>query len=486
MRARPGKHADRSTKATPSLTGRVASRAGLSVMALALASAPFTVPTAVDATTPTATSPAVGGPAAAAEQGMRTRPTAAQGRAARNTDPRQGPVLYARHTPGPQKTLGTPVPRPAGPADYTFLSTPDFYNCDIADLRRYDPAVAPNRNSWNPAYAQTLDTIFDTFVAEDPNDVLVAGDLVQGHWGIDAQDTGIFGPVSNRTQRRQATRRAADFYLSQWQEKFTERGLTVHAGVGDHDLGDDPWSGSRVADEKRAQANTFKDAFYDNLIAPHGYQSRPAGPAAKTAYATYLSPEVLLVTVDVFYNTGTDVITEVDPQQLAWLDAVLAAGAAADTDWIIVQGHTPVLTPIRKWGSSALTYSGGQDTPFWQTMARHRVDLYLNGEVHDVTVSRADGITQISHGGIVQSGAKSGVGATNYTLGEIFGERMFLRNHRFRPSMVDKSSRLWQTGTARPIVAKTVWDSPGRIGEMVLTSDNEVLFQSGRFLPYSG
>lgn len=399
-----------------------------------------------------------------------------------------GPVHYPRP---PARTLhnttGQPQTRPARTPDYRFLSTPDFLNSDIADLRNL-PGYTPRQglpNSWNRTWAATLDTIMDTFAAEEPHDVLVAGDLVEGHWGIDSAHTGIFGPTSTDEEKTEAIRRAADFYYSQWRERFTSRNLRVHAGLGDHELGDNPWAGKTTADTKRNNVTVFKDRFYANIVAPQGYTMYPTGPAAGTAFATYLDPEVLLVSVDEFEDTGTDVVNRLDAEQLAWLDRVLQEAEDNDVDWIIVQGHLPVLEPVRAWGSSHMAYEDGDRSPFWQTMARHHVDLYLNGEVHDVTAIHRDGITQISHGGIVQAATRSGRGGTNYVVGEVFGNKMFLRDNRFTPSMIEKGHRLWQTHAAgHPVERKSVYAHPPVIAHMVITKDNEVLYTDGAFAPY--
>ncbi|WP_343905220.1 metallophosphoesterase family protein [Nocardioides aquiterrae] len=388
----------------------------------------------------------------------------------------------------PQRGL-EPV-RPVGPADYTFLSAPDFMNADVADVSGLPTWHRGLPNSWNSSYAQMVDTVLDTFQAEGPDDVFVAGDLVEGHWGEDADRTGIFGPARTNAQRKAALKRTASFYFSQWRQRFEARGLPVLAALGDHDIGDNPWAGGRHAADNRFklhQVQTFKRAFFEKVMAAARLGNRPPGPAHGTAFATYVAPEVLLVTVDVFRSTRRDVVTELDPQQLRWLGRVLAAANRRGTDWIIVQGHTPVITPVRTYGSSAMSYTGGTRSAFWKVMVKNRVDLYLNGEVHDISVRRADGITQVSHGGTLQMATPNGRGATNYALGQIYGDRLWLRDNRFAPRMVDTSAELWQVGrTHRPVVRKEIWDEPPAQGHLVLTSDNQLLYSDGAFIPYAG
>ncbi|MDI6911857.1 metallophosphoesterase [Nocardioides sp.] len=377
--------------------------------------------------------------------------------------------------------------RPEGPADYTFLSSPDFMNSDLADVSKLRTWHRGMPNSWNSSYATTIDTILDGFESERPDDVFVAGDLVDGHWASDDDRTGIFGPTRTYAERKAALKRAADFYFSEWRKRFDRRDLPVYAAVGDHDIGDNPWRGGddlAKTSLKRNSFNVFKRSFYKHVLAPNRVAERPHGAAHDTAYAKYVSPEVLLVTVDVFQRTGGNVIAKLDRNQLKWLNRTLAAAERRGTDWIVVQGHTPVIRPVRTYGSSALYYKGGATSPFWRTMARHHVDLYLNGEVHTVSVRRADGITQVSHGGTVQMASTKGEGSTNYLLGEVFGDTMWLRDNRFAPRAVDFSRELWQYERGhRPVIRKVVRDPAQPIGHLVLTSDNQLVHSDGMLTP---
>jgi len=399
----------------------------------------------------------------------------------------KGRVHYPEPTARALASEGVAPAPPEGEPDYRFLSSPDFMNADLADLSRLRNWRRSMPNSWNSSYAATIDTILDTFESEAPQDVLVAGDLVNGHWG-GRDRTGIFGPTHTQQQRVSATKRAANFYFSRWRRLFDARDLPVYAAVGDHDLGDNPWRGGHDPEQarfKRQHQGVFKSSFYRNVVKPSHVSDRPAGPAHDTAYATYLSPEVLLVTVNVFQRTRDNVIPELDRAQLAWLDRTLAAAERRGTDWIVVQGHVPVLKPVRTHGSSAIYYRGGAKSPFWRTMAKHHVDLYLHGEVHEVSVRRADGITQVSHGGTVGMPSPQGYGATNYVLGEVFGDTMWLRDNLFTPTMVDYSRQLWQLGgdSHRPVIHKRISDHAPVIGHLVLTSDNQLVYSDGALIP---
>lgn len=381
------------------------------------------------------------------------------------------------------------------PTSYRFLSSPDFMNADVADLRgyagwrrAYRQTGRKPQNSWNSSYAQLVDTIMDRFRSEEPADVLVAGDLVNGHWGRDTQKTRVFGPVETRQQEVEAVDRAARVYFGSYRRLFTSRGLDVRPAMGDHEYGDNPWgAATRNGPLKLASMNTIRSRFDRTFHQPFGYTVRPPGPAHRTAYATYLDPEVLLVTLDEFRQGSRDVVGTLDAQQLAWLGQVLVDARQRDVDWVIVQGHLPIVPNVRVTGSSAMCYEGGTSSALWRTLVANEVDLYLNGEVHNNTAHHVDGVTQISHGGIVGMALDSDNGNTSYLVGDIAGDRLELRLMRFRTVYVDRSARLWQTVRAgSPVIGKRVRSVPAQIGTMTLTKDQELLDRTGFLGPYTG
>lgn len=368
-------------------------------------------------------------------------------------------------------------------AGYTFVSSPDFLNADVGDVSG-EPGWDGLHNSISPSVRQALDFVLDSFAAERPDDVLVAGDLVEGHWGMDSLGTGIFGLVDTRAARLEAVRDAGRIYYGQWRQRFVDRGLPVHAAVGDHEIGDNDWDAdgpNPYSAFKHDAFRVFKNTFARHIVTPGGYAMRPRGAARRTAYATYLDPEVLLVSVDVFRRTDRRVVPQLDSDQLVWLGRVLRRARARGTDWILVQGHTPVLGPVRERSSSGLMYRRGADSAFWQTMRRHRVDLYLSGEVHDITLRRLHGITQISHGGLF------GWGGTNYLRGEVLaGRRLRLTAVDFQASH-DATTRLWTTDARKATPSSLSYTGRAPVGSVVLSHDNEVVARgTGMLAPYVG
>ncbi|HEU5038153.1 MAG TPA: hypothetical protein VFT70_14185, partial [Nocardioides sp.] len=257
-------------------------------------------------------------------------------------------------------------------APYRFAAAPDIFNQDIGDVRGQRGWQPGDPNSWTPQLETAVDTVLDEIAGHDPQSLLVAGDLVEGHWGRDDLGTGIFGPTRTAPQRAASLRRAGAFYHGQNAQRFAAHGLDLYAAIGDHDLGDNPWTGSPQLRWKRQHAALFRSVFaqaYDETAdgSPR-FTDRPVGTQwADTAYATQLSPDVLLVSLDVFHVTKDDVRTEVVGGQLRWLRHVLADARQRGVPWIVVQGHVPVLTPVRVRYSSGLSLERGERSPLWRT-----------------------------------------------------------------------------------------------------------------------
>ena len=206
---------------------------------------------------------------------------------------------------GPAAERG-PRDRPSVPAApeldgaYRFVSAPDFLNQDVADLTAdgrkqfVDERTGEVANSTNAEYDAALDHVIDEMASHGTDDVLVAGDLVEGRWGRDDAHTGVFGPVRTQSQRLRAWRRAADVYYPAWRERFEARGLTTYPALGDHEIGDDPWRARNDPwiDFKRRHVPEFKRIYADHMLTSEGGRPRfatgpPGRPAAPpTPYAS--------------------------------------------------------------------------------------------------------------------------------------------------------------------------------------------------------
>jgi hypothetical protein len=382
------------------------------------------------------------------------------------------------------------------PSRYTFVSYPDFTNADIGDTALSPFWSEGDPNSINESYRLGFQTVIGQMLSEEPNSILVAGDTVNGYWGQDDDGTGIFGPVATDQEKRQAIAAAGDLYYSEWWRRFAEvedQALTegtithrpeIHVAIGDHELGDNPWSGTPENDFKRSAMPLYRRTWAEYATTtPDGtslYRDHPTGQHARTAYATMLSPDILLVTVDVFHRSPSGVDVTVTGAQLAWLDGVLSEADAAGVPWIIVQGHVPVIFPVRARGSSGLHLAGGIDSAFWKTLVRHHVDLYLCGEVHDTTARQRGGVMQICHGRIFTTGHSS------YLVGTVEADRLSLSVHDLNSGPVDSTvPLLWQTSHRhRPPGEVNYTGGATVVGTMTLGPANSMLDATGNLVPY--
>ncbi len=360
---------------------------------------------------------------------------------------------------------------------FRLLSSPDFTNVDIADLRE-SPWATWSRgqpNSWNASHRRFLARLVNDWKAFAPDGVAVAGDLVNGRWILDPDRVHAFGPVDTADHRRNSIRRAAKTYYAAWRARFVDAGLRVFPGIGDHDLGDDPWAGRPLMDEKRGNASLYRSLFSKMLTRrPDGswrYADRPVGsPWEGTAYAVRPHPEVELVSLDVFRSVGGDVVNQVAGGQLRWLEDVLARAVSDGVEWIVVQGHVPILGPVRKGPSSELVYTIGRDSALWRLFTKYGVDVYLCGEMHANTAIVTDGIAQITHGGNVGFGTTAeSLGGTSFVVADFADTGLVLRLYSW--DRTRGGGTLWQMGTNRIRELQEVVDGPVRIGSVVLAKN---------------
>ena len=367
------------------------------------------------------------------------------------------------------------------PRRLRLISSPDFLNADVADLRRGPGFWTPDRsaNSTSPAYERAIDHVLDDWQRQQPDGVLVAGDLVDGRWGRDSHHTGNFGPVGSSTQRATAARLAAATYYPQYRQRFRDHGLDLYAAAGDHEYGDNPWTAS-----KRRLAPVFQQQFARYFTrTPAGrplFRDHPKGAHAGTAYAFRPAPDVQVVTIDPFDIAPDHARTRVDRQQLRWLVGVLRSAQEDGVRWTIVQGHVPIVEPVRSRGSSELHYPGGSKSRLWQVFRKYGVDVYLCGEVHDVTATSKDGILQLAHGGAFQ------FGLTTYAVLDVHDDRLevTLRDYAVRVRDARDHTRLWETVRAGLKKWIRLDADPVTIGTLTLDATGAVTRRSGILMPY--
>ena len=298
---------------------------------------------------------------------------------------------------------------------WTFVSMPDFLNvdCDYPE----------------PLWEDALSYILQAVKAEDPEFLLVAGDLVMGHW--DAPEWSDVDTIEKYAER----------YYGAWKKRMSHHDLKYYVAIGDHEVGDNPWRTTK----KMQAVNFYKRAFAEHLSMP---ANGPEGMQGTTFW--WRRNQVLFISVDVFEHGNSDqglIKPGVTGEQLTWLENVLRENA--DAKHRIVMGHTPILGPVNKWSSSGLMIAEGDTSDLWRIMVEYEVDLYLCGEVHAVTCRSKDGVMQIAHGGLLGYNTR-----TNYLVVEVYSDRLelILKEIEVMPMGPHK----WQTKQNRPLEKITI------------------------------
>ena len=304
---------------------------------------------------------------------------------------------------------------------WRFVSIPDFVNVDLTYPQ--------------PGWEETLDCVLKAIKAENPQFVLVAGDLVMGRW-----------------PDKESIEKYAAIYYPAWVKRMQDHELEFYTAIGDHEIGDNPWP-----EDKAALVSYFKRQFQKYLKMPLNGPLRMKG----TAF-WFIHEDALFIAVDVFEKGDGPqggIECKVTGPQLKWLEQVITENPGVRH--VIVMGHTPILGPVAKESSSGLMLEGGAESPLWQALKKHGVSLYLCGEVHAITCAQADGVLQIAHGGLFGYNPK-----VNYLLATVFADRIELQLKEL--NIVNEGERLWQEGNNRPFERVSISDEARQRGFVVV------------------
>jgi hypothetical protein len=333
----------------------------------------------------------------------------------------------------------SPTDRTPAAGSFRFTSVPDLFNADIP----YPMA----------GWADALSWFLDRLKREGPAFTLVAGDIMDARWW----------------ESRKQVRLYANAYWGGYVRRMRDHDITLYPAVGDHELGDDEWE----TQDTYGLTPTFERQFVRQFDTPRN------GPEGYRGLAYTVEREnFLLVTVDTFERRDGAVHVSVTGEQLAWLRSVLSA---TDADHVVVQGHVPVLGPVKSRHSSALYLDGGRESGFWQALAEFEVDAYLCGEHHALTVDRADGVWQVTHGALW--GAHSPV---NYLVGAVRPDGLRLELKRF--PLEYSGPTIYQLNRPKPFVRTEVTvpgavreDGPRSAGRVLIGTDGESRERTGVF-----
>ncbi|MCU0379110.1 MAG: metallophosphoesterase [Bacteroidales bacterium] len=313
---------------------------------------------------------------------------------------------------------------------WSFASYPDFHSGDW-DLRE----------DINPEAFSDQHKVIADIASFNPEFLLLTGDMIGGMWLNNEQLRKKYGAEEDI---KEFIHSCAAICYEGVNSRFAEHGLKVYGCVGDHEIGDQNWEVNSI---KSLAVRYFKEAFASAYTLGSNGESlftgfigavpqRPAGtPYENTSYA-FIHKNVMVVTVDIFTQDspfvplhpvrGT-VYPDVTGDHQKWLDDVLEAGNMIDSvDFIIVQSHFPVLLPVRKHQTSHMTVLNEEESSFWNILKKHKVDVYLSGEVHALTpaIDNQSGIIQIVHGSFNNYPNP----LLNYLINEVSDDRLIIRS----------------------------------------------------------
>ncbi len=313
-------------------------------------------------------------------------------------------------------------------AEIRFTSVPDIFNWNIRNPQ--------------PGWEDALDWFFARLKAEGPDFTLNAGDIMDARWW------------ENEAQ----VKRKTEEYWTGFLKRFKDRDLTVYVAPGDHEYGDD--GGLKIGHIARA----FGQQFSSLMGMP---ENGPANHRGRTFFIR--QGNLLVITLDTFEDQGERFGYTVGEEQLTWLEQTFEEHA--DVEFIVVQGHLPIIGPVRSKNSSASMLDGGADSELWKLMVKHGVHVYFCGEHHRITVKERDGIWQIVHGALW--GTQTDL---NYLRGRVEPNKMTLELVEFDVEysggyLGDHPHRGEKNRPREKVVltAKTRTDGPRVTGTLVLS-----------------
>jgi hypothetical protein len=289
---------------------------------------------------------------------------------------------------------------------WSFIVSSDWHNAENFALRPYHPST--------PLVQQKISVIQYIKQHHLGDLILIPGDVNVGHWDSPTFVNRFRKMYGENLTIPEIIQLAASHCYTGTLQTFSMGGYdTILMAVGDHELGDNPWlASSSDTDMMPYFRQGFQRVFNRNSSTgiftysePIGtIPSRPIGTQFENTSYAYRHKNALFVTVDVFDFISTPPTTNylnrstgdggegvlvgtVQGDHLIWFESILKESKNDPTiRHILVQGHLPILQPVRKINSSAMSMMMAQESEFFQLMRKYHVDVYFAGEVHTNTV----------------------------------------------------------------------------------------------------
>ena len=346
---------------------------------------------------------------------------------------------------GEKEDIQFSFPTTENDATFRFTSIPDIFNWNI----KYP----------QPGWEDAMDWFLTGMKKEGPAFSLNAGDIMDARWWSSPKQV----------------RRKTNQYWGGFKQRFEDKNIDLYIAPGDHEYGDDQGL------SKMNLTPVFADQFARIFDMPRN------GPSHKKGLAySFTRDNLAVISVDTFEDAGDRMSMTVSGKQLEWFKKRLKKHA--DKDFIIVQGHVPVVGPVRSKNSSANMLEGGRQSAFWQTMVKHDVDVYLCGEHHRITAKQKDGIWQIVHGALWGTQTDP-----NYLRGSVWPDRLKLELFKLKVKNSDYGGLLSQhphrgnndnLASQVRISEKTRLHGPDRVGTLVIEegkNGNKTVKHTGHF-----
>ncbi len=345
---------------------------------------------------------------------------------------------------------------------FSFVSSPDWH---IGEAYIKSAEVIEKAN-------RIQDSVLMDMKKYSPQFIMIAGDLIDGDF------KGHWYHVSNTYNSKVINQihKDADICYGGLKKKFSEHGITtIIAAVGDHEVGDNDWGVNSV---KSHAVKDYRAAFQKHFLqTPQGtwlypdnigsVAPRPTGTLYEgTSYAVKFQ-NLLVISIDQYRQdsptkklnnrTGT-IIPDVEGKHLEWFENILkAARSDPSIKFMIVQGHAPIIGPVRKKSSSGMLFEKKEQSSLWQLMKAYNVDLYFAGEVHTHTASKEanSNLVQLVHGAMAGN-----ENSYNYIVTDVFDNKLelTLRIEKFdqsKPYFVNAGTLTIDKSGAQPSITAT-------------------------------